>query len=679
VISPTLVNNLRLGLTRFEQSSYPLTRGFDLTAAGFNPKLAAAINPEAYTFPNLSIASYQAVGTSSVSRAFSNYFTATESVSWTHGNHMLRFGAEFRVYREHSKNFSNGVPSENFASSWTGGPFDNSPAAPIGQGLASFLYGLPTGGQINVNDSIADQSLTTAFYAQDDWRVSSHLTVNIGVRYDYDSPMTERYNRSVRSFDFSAVSPIAAQAIAAYAKNPLPELPASQFKVNGGLTFAGVGGQPRGLWEKSKTNFAPRIGLAWTPLTNTVIRAGYGVFYVPLGADRSAAIQSGFSLATSLTASLDNGQTYVALLSNPFPDGWPAPPGASQGLATFLGRPVSFFRPNTVNPYMQRWSLGIQQQLPYQVLLDVSYIGNRGTRLAANRQWDPIPNSVLSTSPVRDNNTINVLTATFPNPFYPLPGSNIAGTTVARSQLLRPYPEFTSITADEPQGYSWYHSLQVVAERRFRQGFTMQGNYTWSKMMEATGYLNGGDAMPEKVISDLDRSHRFAMSAIYELPFGTGKRFLGSGHPVVRQAVGGWQLQMTGQMNVGAPLAFGNALLVADIRDVALGSGQTLDRWLNTSAFNTNSAAQLASNLRTLSTRFSGVRGPGVEIWDISAVKNFTIREKWRVQFRAEALNAMNHSNLNPPNLDPTSTLFGKITSTPGYPRFIHFGLKLNY
>jgi hypothetical protein len=148
---------------------------------------------------------------------------------------------------------------------------------------------------------------------------------------------------------------------------------------------------------------------------------------------------------------------------------------------------------------------------------------------------------------------------------------------------------------------------------------------------------------------------------------------------VVRQAVGGWQLQMTGQMNVGAPLAFGNALLVADVGSIPLSSGQTLDRWFNTAAFNTNSAQQLASNLRTLSTRFSGVRSPGVNIWDISAVKNFSIHEKWRLQFRAEALNAMNHSNLNPPTLDPTSTLFGKITSTPGYPRFIHFGLKLNY
>jgi Carboxypeptidase regulatory-like domain/TonB dependent receptor len=679
VLSPTLVNNVRLGLTRFEQSSYPLTRGFDLTAAGFSPKLAAAIDPQAYTFPNMSIAGYQAIGTSSISRTFSNYFTASDGVSWTKGNHMLRFGAEFRVYREHSKSFANSVPSESFASTYTGGPSSNSPAAPIGQGLASYLLGLPTGGSINVNDSFADQSKTTAFYVQDDWRVNSRLTVNIGLRYDYDSPMTERYNRSVRSFDFNAANPIAAQAIAAYAKSPLPELAASQFKVNGGLTFAGANGQPRELWATSKTNFAPRVGLAWTPLKSTVLRAGYGLFYVPLGADRTNANQTGYTLVTSLTASLDNGQTYVASLANPFPNGWPAPPGNSQGLSTFLGRNVSFFKTDTVNPYMQRWSFSIQQQLPKLFLLDITYLGNRGTRLAANRQYDPIPNSALSKSMVRDQATINFLNATFSNPFFPLPGSNIAGTTVARSQLLRPYPQFTGITGDDPQGYSWYHSLQVVGERRFRQGYTFQANYTWSKMMEATGYLNGGDAMPEKVISDLDRTHRFSLSGIYELPFGKGKKYLAAAHPALRHVAGGWQLQLTAQMNSGMPLAFGNSQLLTDIGTVPLGSGQTLDRWFNTAAFNRDSTQQLASNVRTLSTRFAGVRAPGVQVWDISAVKNFSIHEKWRVQFRAEMLNAMNHSNLNPPNLDPASTLFGSITSTPGYPRFLHLGLKIIY
>ena len=186
--------------------------------------------------------------------------------------------------------------------------------------------------------------------------------------------------------------------------------------------------------------------------------------------------------------------------------------------------------------------------------------------------------------------------------------------------------------------------------------------------------------MPEKVISDLDRTQRLSLSGIYELPFGKGRKYLASSHPAIRQVIGGWQVQMTGQINVGPPLAFGNVQLVSDIANVPLtGSGQTLDRWFNTSAFNRDPSQTLGSNLRIVSSRFAGARAPGVEVLDISGVKNFSIREKWRVQFRAELLNALNHSNLNGPNVDPTSTVFGAITSTPGYPRFLHLGLKITY
>lgn len=680
VLSPSLLNNFRAGFTRFEQSFYPLAVDFDMVAAGFSRQLVDAIDPQARTFPSISVAGYQAIGTASKSRAFTNYFTLTDDLSWTRGNHTFKFGAEFRVYREHNSNFANMTPSMTFNNRWTGGPLDNSPAAPIGQGLASFLLGLPSDGQISVNDSSAEQSRTTGFYIQDDWRVTRTLTLNLGLRYDYDSPMTERFNRSVRGYDFVSENPIAQRVYANYARAPIPEIPVGQFKVIGGLTFAGVGGQPRTLWNGDKNNFAPRIGLAWNPQKNTVVRAGYGVFYVPMGADRAAVNQSGYTARTTLVASTDNGLTFLASLSNPFPSGWAAPPGASQGLATDVGKGVSFFLSQAPNGYMQRFSLGVQRQLPGEFVLDVSYVGNRGTKLAASRQYTPIPNSYLSTSPTRDQKTIDFLSAQVPNPFYPLPGSNIAGVTVARSQLLRPYPHFTSLTADDAIGYSWYHSLQTTAERRFRNGFTLQFNHTYSKMMEATSFLNGGDAALEEVVSDLDRTHRVALSSIFELPFGPQKRWLAGSNPALRQIAGGWQLQAVWQINNGAPLGFGNALLIQDIRSVPLSrSERTLDRWFNTSAFNRNSAEQLASNVRRLSSRFSGVRAPGVEVWDISAVKNFTFAERYRLQFRTEFLNALNRSNLAAPNTDPVNSLFGKISATVGFPRYIHFGLKLTF
>ena len=422
------------------------------------------------------------------------------------------------------------------------------------------------------------------------------------------------------------------------------------------------------------------LGIDENALKNTVIRAGYGLFYVPLGADRQSVNQSGYSLRTSLVPSTDNGQTYVASLSNPFPTGWPNPPGSSQGLATDVGRGISYFRDASVNGYMQRYSFGVQQQLPKDLFFDISYVANRGSNLLVNRQFTAIPNSLLSTSPARDQQTINYLSSQVSNPFYPLPGTNIAGTNVARSQLLRPYPHYTSLTSNEPVGASWYHSLQTTFERRFRQGFTFQFNYTYSKMLESNNFLNEGDANPERVISDLDRTHRWAISGIYELPFGPGKPHLANSNALVRQLAAGWQLQAVWQANTGPALGFGNSIVLTSIDDAALsGDKQTISRWFNVDAFNRNASQQLASNLRALSTRFGEIRAAGVDTWDISAVKNFFITEKWRVQFRAEALNAMNHSNLAAPNTAPTNTLFGQITANNGFPRQIHLALKLMF
>lgn len=678
VISPALLNDFRVGFTRFEQSFFPLSAGYDLNSLGFHPSLAAGITPQAIAFPTINLPQFQNLGTGTNSRAFSNYTTMTDDLSWSRGNHTLRMGAEVRVYREHNYNFANLTPTITFGTTWTQGPLDNSPAAPIGQDFASFLLGIPSGGQINVSDSAAEQSLALSFYMQDDWRIRRNLTLNLGLRWDYDSPITERFNRSVKDFDFAAVNPVAARAMANYAQRPLPELPASQFQVNGGLRFAGTGGLDRTLWNPDRNNFAPRIGLAWTARKSTVVRAGYGVFFVPIGADRSSVNLSGYSITNNLVASEDNGRTFIASLANPFPNGWSQPLGAAGGLATDVGRGVSFFFPQSRNGYMQRYSFGFQQQLPGDSVFELTYVGNRGTGLGVGRQYDGVPNALLSTSPVRDQATINYLTAQVPNPFFPLPGTGLSGQNVARQQLLRPYPQFTGVSATEPVGYSWYHSLQMTAERRMRGGVTAQFNWTWSKFMEAMSYRNDADLRLDEVISDLDRTHRFALSALYELPFGPGKRLLTSSNGVLRQVVGGWQMQAVWQRNTGSPIGFGNVLMIDDIRKARLdGSAQTLDRWFNTDIFNRVPAQQLASNLLPHSPRFSGLRTAAIDNWDISAVKNFHLSEKWRFQFRAEYLNAMNHSNLAGPNTAPTNSLFGRVTATTGFPRYIHFGLKL--
>ncbi|MDZ4799816.1 MAG: TonB-dependent receptor [Bryobacteraceae bacterium] len=676
VFSASLLNNFRYGFTRFDQTTSPLSQGFDMTGAGFASSLMASIPEQARVFPQIQTAGIQTLGTNFPNAGVTNNHVFADDVTWTRSNHTIRFGGEFRIYREHNYNFNLGSPQIVFGNTYTRGPLDNSPVAPIGQGFASYLLGIPTDGSLNVNASSAEQSTTLAFFIQDDWRISPKVSVNVGLRYDYDSPITERFNRSVRGFDSTVASPIEAQAKAAYAASPIPEIPVSQFQVKGGLLFAGVNGQSRSLWESDRNNFAPRIGITWNPLKATVIRTGYGIYYVPLGADRSTVNQSGYSLRNGLVPSLDNGVTYTASLSNPFPGGIAQPAGAAGGLSTDIGRSVSFFNSTPRNGYMQRFSLGVQQELPGAVLLDVGYIGNRGTKLVVNRPYNAVPVQYLSRTGSRDQATIDRLTVQVNNPFFPLPGTDIAGRTVARTQLLRPFPQYTGVNGDDPIGYSWFHSMQMRAERRFSKGFTAQFNYTWSKFMEASGFLNAGDTALEEVISDLDRSHRATLTGIWELPFGRGRALFAGAPGIVDHVIGGWQLQAVWQRNTGAPLNLGNVLLTGDIR--GLGNvEQTFDRWFNTSIFNRNPQEQLAQNYRMVSTRFAAVRNPDQEVWDLSIVKNWKIRELTTLQFRGEALNALNRSNMASPNTDPTNTLFGRITATSGNPRYIHLGLKL--
>jgi hypothetical protein len=473
---------------------------------------------------------------------------------------------------------------------------------------------------------------------------------------------------------------VEAAAKAAYAASPIPQLATADFRVLGGLTFAGVNGQPRTLWSSDKANFAPRAGLAWRLPRNWLVRAGYGLFYFPTGADRADVSQRGFSRTTSLVSSLDNGLTYSASFSNPFPDGFAAPLGAAGGLATDLGRSITFFNPDRPHGYTQRWSFTVQKQAARWLLVEASYTGTYGSRLSVSTDINAVPRQYLSTSPTRDAAAINLLTGQVNNPFYPLlPGTDLGSRTVQRQQLLRPYPQFSSITTTMPIGYSSHHAASTRVERRMRGGVSLQANYTWSKFLEATTRLNASDPQPEKVISDQDRAHRFVASGILELPFGPGKRFA-NWKSAAGKIVGGWQFQAIYQGQSGSPLGFGNAIYYGDIREIPLSAGErTVTRWFNTDNFERTSARQLANNVRTFSTRFTGVRGPGLNSWNASLTKNVRVREKYRFMIRAEALNATGHTVFSNPNTSVTSTLFGSISSNAGWPRLYTLTAKIQF
>jgi len=360
------------------------------------------------------------------------------------------------------------------------------------------------------------------FFIQDDWKVSRTLTVNLGMRFEFELPTTERYNRTVRGYDFATVNPIQARARAAYAASPIPEMSPSQFNTVGGLLFSNVGGVPRSLWDGDYNNWAPRIGFAWQAAPKTVIRGGYGIFYESIGAANIDVNQQGFSQRTTLNPSLDNGLTFIASISDPFPSGFIQPAGASGGLSTFLGRGPGFFAPDRRTGYMQRWSFGGQREFPWRMLAEVSYVGNRGTKLGVDRNDSVLPEQWWSTSPVRDQARIDYLTQNFPNPFRNLPefaGSGLAGANISRANLLKDFPHFGSLSFADDIGYSWYHSLQARLEKRLEKGLTFGFTYTWSKFMEATERLNDFDMVPTEVISPQDRPHHFSMTFVYELPF----------------------------------------------------------------------------------------------------------------------------------------------------------------
>jgi hypothetical protein len=680
MLNPALLLNLRYGITQQEFPERRVTRGYDLASLKFSPSLTNLLDRELATVPRVQLGAYSTLspwesgdGTnSSLTHMWVGNFTKLQ------GSHNLKFGTEFRLGRAFGNRFPEQVsPALSFPNTYTRGPLDNSPAAPVGQELASMLLGIPGGSMVRTA-SYAIQSRFLGLYLHDDFKLAPNFTLNIGLRYEKEWPITERYDRLVAGFAFNTPNPVDAQARANYARNPIPELPAEQFRAMGGLTFAGAGGETRSPFDGESNNFMPRVGFAWTVTPKTVVRAGYGMFYDLIGINRSEALQTGFEQSTPIQASLDSGITYVATNANPFPNGLLPPLGAAGGLATNLGQGFEFYNRARKHGYSQRWSFGVQQQIG-SFVADASYVGNRGTRLPVTRELNATPAQYLSNSPVRDQRTIDFLGQSFPNPFrgtHPIYGANIS-----RANLLRPYPQFGSITVEEPIGYNWYHSLQVRAEKRFSRGYTFQLAYTWSKLMEAVEFLNATDPMPYEVISGMDRPHRLALSGIYELPFGRGRPLANSLPRALDTIVGGWQLNGIVTWQSGQALGFGNALFIGNIEDIALPSSQrNADRWFNINAgFNRASNQQLASNIRTFPLRFSGVRGDAQNRWDISALKNFTIVERLRMQFRAECFNALNHTNLNNPNTTPTSSSFGVITGTASQARTFQFALSMEF
>jgi hypothetical protein len=573
----------------------------------------------------------------------------------------------------------------------------------IGQDFASFMLGLPTQGQIDLNSYGSYSSYYYAGFVQDDWRVTKTLTVNMGLRFDHDTPYSEAFGRTVDGFATGTPSPIAAAAIAAYAKSPISLLPASSFDVNGGLTFPSAGNGA--VYNQTSHLFSPRVGFAWSPDAlhgNTVIRGGFGLFVAPItvadlafnGTYSSNPLvdQEGYSQTTTMIIP-SNNLAPSATLSNPFPGGIMSPVGNSQGLSTFLGQTVSFMNPDMKDPYSIRWNFGVQHTFTKDLLLEVMYMGNHAVHLPiAVTQLNVIPRQYLSTLPTRDQTLINNLTATVTNPFAGLePGTSLNSSTTTAAQLLAVYPEFPVgsgsgstgvIEQNLTIGRSYFESLNVRVEKRLSHGLSLIGAYIFSKLIEQDSWLNDTDPVPERRISPFDHPEHFVVGASYALPIGKG-RLVNLQSRWMNFAFGGWIFNGIYTYQTGAPLLWTNGSTTAPGDYVYLGGPLDLNESqvngvaFNTAAFDTKSADQFQYHIRTFATTYGNLRQAGINNLDASLLKSFNVNERVYFQLRFETFNAVNHPVFAAPNTTATSTSFGLITSQANLPRQIQFGARL--
>jgi hypothetical protein len=713
-LSASTVLNARVGFSRFLQAAFrERSSPFDATSLGFPASFSNARPVSIVPRIEFSGDPYREFGPRNPNSNITNTWSFPVSVTHIRGSHSFKLGGEYRRLQAHQGggSFTWGGGFFRFSKEFTVRDPQNTNVSDQGSAIAALLLGYPSSSDTRV-ENISQLTFDWGYWAgyiQDDWKVTPKLTFNLGLRYDYESPPVERFNRQNVGFAFDQASPLAAAARSAAGASNCPAC----SNLTGGLLFAGVGGQPDEPFRKDRNNWGPRFGVAYQWNEKTVFRGGYGVFYFPQ-AEFGAA--QGFNVNTTFSATSGGGTNAfipVVTLSNPYPNGLAQPVGGAAGLNTFLGGAVTVVEPNHVIPWVHQFSAGIQRELPWRMKLDVSYVGSRSRGiLSGNDQVGGGRNlNVLTAAQIAQRRADpGFFSASVTNPLAGLvPGNGtLNAATISRERLLLPFPQFTNVTLlSENVGKLWYDSGQASLEKRMSGGVTMSLAYTFSKQLGALAFLNNQDAAPTKAVTDIDSTHVFTTGGVFQLPFGKGRHYFSGIGRAADLVLGGWDYNWVGQFRSGRPINLPtNAYL---IKDPTLGGASSFDRFFNNCVLQPDGTARQGvrvagttnttfapctdpawvlrntdNTLADIPLRLANLREPWAPIFDMSLNKNFNITESVRFQLRFETFNTFNTPLFGAPNTNVTGNSFGilipenSVRNGNNY-RQVQLGGKLNF
>ncbi len=696
------VFNLRASYTYFLEWSYSQDGlGFDATE--FWPASLVNQLPSKQVggiFPVINMDDYVQLSRGSSPNRNRNY-TIQPNVSMTRGAHNIRSGLDMRLTNVYNENYNNSGGNISFTRQFTRSTI-NSNSVLEGNSFASFLLGAPSGGSVDVNPKPHYEWFYVAPWIQDDWKVSSKMSLNLGFRWDFNPAVQEADNQLNYVFDPTIVNPVSAR------------IPSGQ-QVMGGITFAGVNGAPKKPWKYDKNNFQFRVGTAYSINDKTVLRAGWGKYFLnPTG----QGFNNGFSQSTTLIASNDGNRTPTYALANPFPNGIQAPPGSSLGPLTFLGRGPSFSNPNFVVPSVHQFSVGIQRELPSRISLEVTYAGSRSYDIEGNFGGYNEPSAAFQAQcDVTLGGSRSLCDQQVTNPFYQVPGfegtTRFTNTQLSRFELARPFPAFGGFSMNQQNlGKMTYDSAQFVANKRWAKGVTINASYTWVPRWTEDGANTTtgiGDAYVDNVSLLRNhgpyfsqRKHRLTASGVWELPWFRNQKSLAG------YLLGGWSIAPMFVFQSGQPWDMPGNLEFApgvNLKDVALSGkkeGQFMygvkpcvaQRNANTGNYDLLSVSTAygctqpyflvreAFQRRTMMFRYDEFRRPSFWQVDMNFAKATRITEHTRFQVRLEAFNLFNSPMYDERNYNQSNTSadFGRInrniTGQSNFQRFIQLGFR---